>query len=429
VIDAKSPDNIVEGYLTLKGEHNVYVYVINQRKQPLMPCSPRKARVLLRDGKAKVVNRTPFTIQLLYATGETKQNITLGVDAGSKVIGLSATTPEKELYSAEVTIRNDIVGLIATRNQNRRAKRNRLRYRKPRFLNRTKGKKKGWLAPSILNKIDTHLKVIGMIHKILPITNIIVEVASFDIQKIKNPDISGKEYQQGEQLDFWNVREYILCRDGHKCHGRTGCKNKILNVHHIETRKTGGNSSSNLITLCEECHKDYHDGKLKLNLKRGASFKDATFMSIMRWAFYNRLQEIYPNTKLTYGYITKNTRITNGLDKSHRVDAKCISGNPLSKPLYSWYYIKQKRRHNRQIHRANLLKRGIRKSNQAPYEVKGFRLFDKVLFEDVECFISGRRSTGLFKIKLLDGTLIKESVKFSKLKLLQRTKGLLTERR
>jgi N6-L-threonylcarbamoyladenine synthase len=394
-----------------------------------MPCSPRKARVLLKEGKAKVVNRTPFTIQLLYATGETKQNIILGVDAGSKTIGLSATTPKKELYSAEVAIRNDVVELLATRKQNRKNRRSRLRYRKHIFLNRVKNKKKGWLAPSILNKIDAHLRVINMVYKILPVTNIIVEVASFDIQKINNPDISGKEYQQGEQLGFWNVREYVLFRDGHKCHGKNGCKNKILNVHHIETRKTGGDAPSNLITLCKECHKDYHNGKLKLNLKRGVSFKDAAFMGIMRKNFCKEIIKLYPNTKLTYGYITKNTRITNGLEKSHRVDARCISGNPIAISSDNWYHIKQKRRHNRQIHRANLLKGGIKKNNQAPYEVKGFRLFDKVLFENIECFISGRRSTGLFKIKLLDGTLIKESIKFSKLKLLQRARGLLIEER
>ena len=91
------------------------VYVINQRKEPLMPTTPCKARKLLKQGKAKVVKREPFTIQLLYATGETKQDITLGVDAGSKIIGLSATTDKQELFSAEVELRNDIVQLLSER--------------------------------------------------------------------------------------------------------------------------------------------------------------------------------------------------------------------------------------------------------------------------------------------------------------------------
>ena len=394
-----------------------------------MPTTPCKARKLLKQGKAKVVKREPFTIQLLYATGETKQDITLGVDAGSKIIGLSATTDKQELFSAEVELRNDIVDLLSTRREFRRTRRNRLRYRKPRFLNRVYSKNKGWLAPSVENKIQTHLKIISKIHEILPISKIIIEVASFDIQKIKNPDIEGEQYQQGEQLGFWNVREYVLWRDGYKCQGKKGCKNKILNVHHIESRKTGGNSPSNLITLCESCHKDYHAGKLKLNLKRGQSFKDTAFMGIMRWTFYNRLKEIYSNVKITYGYITKNTRIQNNLPKKHRIDALCISGNPNVKRLDYWYYIKQVRRHNRQIHKANILKGGKKKLNQAPYLVKGFRLFDKVKYKGEECFIFGRRSSGYFDLRKLDGTVIHRSANCKDLKLISKAKTLLWERR
>ena len=405
------------------------VFVINQRRGPLMPCSLRKARLLLRQGKAKIVKRTPFTIQLLQATGETKQEIILGVDAGSKCIGISAVTQKKEIFSAEIELRNDIVNLLSTRRQNRRTRRNRLRYRKPRFLNRVGSKNKGWLAPSIENKIDTHLKIVNGIHKMLPISKIIVEVASFDIQKIKNPNIESKEYQEGNGLGFWNVREYVFFRDGHKCKGRKGCNNKILNVHHIESRKVGGNSQENLITLCEDCHNDYHKGKLKLNLKRGKSFRYAAFMGIMRWAFYNKIKKLYSNVSLTYGYITKNTRITNNLPKEHRVDALCITGNPLVKRLQDYYYIKQVRRHNRQIHKANILKGGIKKLNQASYFIKGFRLFDKVQFEGIECFIFGRRSTGYFDLRRLDGTKVHRSASFKKLNILEIHKNLLWERR
>lgn len=197
------------------------VYILNQFGKPLMPCSASKARKLLKQGKAKVVKLEPFTIQLLYGSSGHKQEITLGVDAGSKLIGLSATTERKELYSAEVQLRNDIVDLLSTRRQNRRTRRNRLRYRKPRFLNRVKSKNKGWLAPSIENKIQTHLTVINNIHKILPVSKIIVEVASFNIQKIKNPAISGTDYQQGEQMDF-----YALCISGNPTA-------KILNYYYF----------------------------------------------------------------------------------------------------------------------------------------------------------------------------------------------------
>lgn len=198
---------------------------------------------------------------MLIATGETKQDITLGVDAENKTIGLSAAKEEKELFSAEVELRNDIVNLLSTRRQNRRSRRSRLRYRKLRFLNRVKSKRKGWLAPSIEQKIDTHINTINKMHGILSITKIVVEVTSFDIQKIKNPNIQGEEYQQGDELGFWNTREYVLFRDEHKCHGKKGCKNRILNAHHIESRKVGGDAANNLITLCEDCHRAYHSRK------------------------------------------------------------------------------------------------------------------------------------------------------------------------
>ena len=406
------------------------VYILNQNGKPLMPCKPSKARKLLRQNKAKVVKPEPFTIQLLYGSSGYKQEITLGVDAGSKAVGLSATTNKKELFSAEVQLRNDIVDLLSTRRQNRRTRRNRLRFRKPRFLNRVKSKNKGWLAPSIENKIQTHLTIVGNVHKILPVSKIIVEVASFDIQKIKNPTISSKEYQQGEQMDFWNVREYVLFRDGHQCHGKKGCKNKILNVHHVESRKTGGDSPSNLITLCEECHDDYHKGKLELNLRRGQKFKDATFMGIMRWSFYNRLKKLYPVVNLTYGYITKTIRITNNLPKEHRIDALCISGNPMVKRLVYFYLSKKVRCHNRQIHKANILKGGVKKLNQAQFEVKGFRLFDKIQYQGKLYYIFGRRNTGFFDIRTLDGTKVnKGSVSCKSFKLIERRKSLLTERR
>ena len=408
------------------------VYVLNKDGHPLMPTSRHgKVRHLLKEGKAKVIKRCPFTIQLLYDSTNYTQPISLGVDAGSKVIGLSATTNTKELFASNITIRNDIVNLLSTRRQNRRTRRShKTRYRQPRFNNRVSSKKQGWLAPSIQNKVETHLTCIKRVYDILPITNIVVEVASFDIQKIKNPSISGVEYQQGEQLNFWNVREYVLHRDNHTCQCCKGkSKDNILNVHHIESRKTGGNAPNNLITLCETCHTKYHKGLIKLpkTIKRGMSFRDAAFMGIMRWAFYNKLKTMYPNVSLTYGYITKNIRINNNLPKDHYIDARCISGHPLATPLNYVYYQKKVRCHNRQIHKNTFLKGGIRKRNQAPYVVKGFRLFDKVLYQKQECFIFGRRSTGYMDLRLLDGTRINPSASFKKLKLLEPRSNYLVE--
>ena len=395
-----------------------------------------KVRRLLRDKKAKVIRRCPFTIQLLYEP-ETAvvQDITLGVDAGSKHIGISATTEDRVLYEADVELRNDIVELLSTRRESRHARRNRkTRYRAPRFDNRRTPE--GWLAPSVRQKVDTHLKVIADVHKILPVSKVTVEVASFDTQLLKavveGKTIQGADYQQGEQLGFWNTREYVLFRDKHTCqccHGKS--KDPVLNVHHIESRKTGGDSPDNLITLCETCHTGYHKGAVKLpsSIKRGMKFNDATFMGIMRWSVYNRLKEIYSNVELTYGYKTKNTRIENNLPKEHYIDARCISDNPKAISDGVVYYQKKVRCHNRQIHKFKVNKGGLRKLNQAPYLMKGFRLWDKVLYNSEECFVQGRRSSGYFQLKKLNGTLVSASASCKKLVLVETGKHFITERR
>ena len=408
------------------------VYVISSSGQPLMPTENHaKVRILLKNKKAKVIKRCPFTIQLAYDSTAYTQEITLGVDSGSKHIGLSATTKDKVLFESDVELRNDIVDLLSTRRQNRRTRRNhKTRYRKPRFNNRKR--KDGWLAPSVQNKVDSHLTIIRKVHKILPVSKIVAEVASFDIQKIKDPDISGTEYQQGKQLGFWNIREYVLFRDGHVCQCCKGkSKDKILNVHHIESRKTGGDAPNNLITLCETCHTGHHKGTVKLpkTIHRGMSFRDAAFMGILRWSMYNKLKEIYPDVSLTYGYITKSTRIENCLPKDHYIDARCISGNPLAVSDGTVYYQKKVRCHNRQIHKNTILKGGYRKNNQAPYEVLGFRLYDKVKWKGQSCYIFGRRSTGRMDLRLLDGTKINASVGYKNLRMLEMRKNILIEER
>ena len=414
------------------------VYVLNIDGQPLMPTDRHgKVRHLLKDGRAEVVKCCPFTIRLLYDSTHYTQDIVLGVDAGSKHIGLSGTTETKELYASDVELRNDIVDLISTRRQNRRFRRNRkTRYRKARFLNRLSDKK-DWLAPSIRQKVDSHMTVVSRVCKILPVTKIIVETASFDIQKIKDPDISGTGYQHGEQLDFWNVREYVLFRDGHTCQCCKGkSKDPVLNVHHIESRKTGGDAPNNLITLCETCHKGYHSGAVQLPkaIHRGMRFKDAAFMGIMRWAFYNKLKEVYEpqdiEVSMTFGYLTKNTRIRHYLPKEHYIDARCISGHPEAIPSNEVFYQKKVRCHNRQIHKNTILKGGVRKRNQAGYLVKGFRLFDKVAYEGREYFIFGRRQSGFFDLRDLSGCKVnKGSLSYRKIGFLEPRQYYLCERR
>ena len=409
-----------------------YVYVVNKNGKPLMPTSPAKARRLLKAGKAKVIKRTPFTIQLIYGSTGYKQPITLGVDTGYKHVGLSAVSDNKELLSSEVKLRTDIVKLLSERKMYRRNRRNRLWYREARFLNRIKSKKAGWLAPSICHRLDSHIKAINFIKSILPVTEISVEAAAFDIQKIKpwraqetalagslalkDPNIQGADYQNGVQKDFWNVREYVLYRDGHICQ-HCGKSNTILNVHHIESRQTGGNSPDNLITLCEKCHKAYHNDKIKLSIKKHNSFKAETAMSILRWKIIDKLKELGNAVNVTYGYITKSIRIALKLDKSHNNDAFCIAGGNWQERTDT-YFIKFIRECNRSLFKANLLKGGKRKVNTIR-QAFGFHRFDKVLYGKIECFIHGLRSSGYFDLRLLTGEKINASAKYTKLRLIE----------
>lgn len=396
------------------------VYVQDIDGRPLMPTARHgKVRRLLKANKANVVNLCPFTIQLTYKSTDHKQPVTLGIDAGAKHIGFSATTEKEELFACETILRTDIVDLLSTRSQNRRTRRSRLRYRKPKFNNRVFSKKKGWVAPSIKQRIDSHLNEVNEIHKILPITKIVIEAAQFDTHKMKNPNISGIDYQNGEQLGFWNVREYVLFRDGHKC---SYCKGKskdlILNIHHIESRKTGGDSPSNLITLCETCHKEYHKGNIDLKVRRGKSLCGAAIMGIMKWRLYDELKSRYSNVSMTFGYITKYNRIKYGIEKSHTSDAFVISKNFNAKRIEYQYLKRLVRRHNRQIHKMKILKGGKKKNNQAPFEVFGFRLFDKVLYNNEINFIYGRRKSGNFNIRDFNGENPKD-VSYKKLKLIR----------
>jgi len=411
------------------------VYVLCKNGKPLMPTTPANARLLLKQGKAKVVKRTPFTIQLTYSSNSYKQEVVLGVDTGYKHAGLSAVSDNRELFSSEVEfnmgiieekVKNKVIKRevdavvkgLSQRRQYRKIRRYRLCYRKARFLNRG-NKKKGWLPPSVEHKLNSHIKLANFVKSILPVSEVNVEVAAFDIQKIKNPDISGVDYQNGVQKDFWNVREYVLYRDGHTCQACNGkSKDKRLNVHHIESRQTGGNRPDNLITLCQTCHKKYHAGKIELSVKKNNGFRTETFMSIVRWKLVNKLKDLGNIVNITYGYITKSARIALRLEKSHSNDAFCIAGGTMQSKLERSYFIKFVRKCNRSLFKANLLKGGRRKVNTIK-QAFGFHKFDKVLYGKIECFIYGLRSSGYFDIRHLTGEKINASVKHTNLRLVE----------
>jgi len=405
------------------------IYVLNKEGKPLMPTSRHgKVRRLLRDKAAVIVNYNPFTIQLTTETRNEVDEVSLGVDTGYRYIGLSATTKDKVLFECKAELRIDLVDNLTARRELRRTRRNRkLRYRKPRFLNRKR--EKGWLPPSIKNRLECHKTLIAKVHKFLPVGKTIVEVANFDIQKIKNPDIKGAEYQQGDQLGFWNVRAFVLYRDNYTCQccfGESG--NDKLQAHHLKQRKDGGsNAPDNLITLCDPCHNDIHAKRKTLNVDpKGKSYNAETLMNTLRKYLFRDLKEIYQNVSFTYGYITKSVRIENKLEKDHNVDARCISGNPLAKPN-GIYLFKKVRCHNRQLHKCKTLTGGIRKLNQSPYIVHGFRLFDKVKINNQIGFIYGRRQTGYFAIKNIDGKTISKSISYKKLNLVEKRKGWIVD--
>jgi len=320
---------------------NVIVYVLNKNGKPLMPCKPAKARHLLEENKAKVVTRKPFTIQLLWNCEHNIQPVKLGIDAGYQKVGISAISNKKELLSAEVTLRTDIPKKLQKRSIYRRNRRGRLWHRQPRFNNRARSK--GWLAPTIQHKLDSHLRLVEKIKKLLPITETIIEVANFDTQKIKNPDIKGEEYQQGEQLDFWNVREYVLHRDNHTCQHCNGKKkDKVLEVHHINGKaECATDRPEELLTVCKTCHDEHHNGIDIIPKKKIKNFKPETFMTTVRWKIVNALE-----CKHTYGYITKTNRIKQGLKKSHINDAFVIAGGTIQERCKP-FITKQVRRNNR----------------------------------------------------------------------------------
>jgi hypothetical protein len=325
------------------------VYVISKDGLPLMPTKRHgKVRCLLKDRLAKVVTVKPFTIQLLYETTEFKQPIIFGIDSGYQRIGFSALTEKEELLSGEVHMLEGQSERIKERSSYRRQRRSRLRYRKPKFSNRKMAE--GCLAPSIEHKLQTHIRLVEKVSRFLPITDIVVEVAAFDTQKLKDLTVEAELYQQGEQQGFWNVREYILHRDNHACQNpecTNKAKEKILQVHHIGYWK-GDRSDrpENLITLCEKCHRaeNHKEGRLLYGWQpKMNGYKAESFMSQVRWRLVNELECRY-----SYGYITKAKRVALKLEKSHANDAFVIAGGEKQKRIEP-IVIEEVRRNNRSL--------------------------------------------------------------------------------
>jgi N6-L-threonylcarbamoyladenine synthase len=390
-----------------------------------------RVRRLLQSRRAIIISYKPFTIQLTYNTPNIVQGVSLGVDTGSKHIGLSATTSKHALFEAQVELRTDISRKLALRKELRRSRRSRkTRYRPCRYLNRIARKRTGWIAPSIRYKIQAHVYWIHKICNILPITSICIETAPFHLAELYKD--TQNTIPSDPQLIFRNTRAYVKYRDQFTCqccHGRS--YDKRLHVHHIESRLTGGNSHDNLVTVCKTCHVLLHEGKIKLpaNIHSKVKFtQDASCMDIMRKTLLNAVRStINPAITCTetFGYVTECIRDNNNLPKTHTIDARCISGNPLAHPSECIWNFTKIRRNNRQLHKVTFQKHHIRKCNQTAYEVYGYRLMDTVKYNGTLCYVKGRRSRGSFSINAFDHTEIANSISYKKLTLVRHNDGYL----
>lgn len=385
------------------------VYVIDMNDNPLMPCENVVARLLLKSKKAKVLKKCPFTIKLLNETTSYTQSITLGVDTGSSHIGTSAVTNDgKVLYMSDVIVRNDIKDKMDARRRYRRSRRNRKnRYRKARWLNRKNSIKSGRFSPTMISKINSHIKEIEYVKSILPINNLVLETGTFDMHLMKNPMLHNEKYrhwgyQKGLNYGFANTKAKVLNRDNYTCQCCKGKKkSNRLEIHHVIFRSNGGSDEEdNLITLCDTCHTNLHHGNLKLNLKgiKKGSLKHATQMNSIRIQLLN----IY-ECEETFGYITKENRQNLGLPKEHYMDAVVIaSGGEKVNFKQDVLYIKQcvSCGDYRQS-------KGIRSEQRIPTnKICGFRKFDKVNYFGKEYFIKGRMSSGYAILMDIEGNKI-----------------------
>ena len=405
------------------------VYVQSVDGAPLMPCTEAKARRLLKQHCARRVRNTPFTIRLRSVVDGHVQPVSLGVDPGYRHIGLSATTDSRVLFEAVAECRTDIPKLMEKRLSLRRGRRHRrTRYREQRFDNRVRSKHRGWLAPSVEQRIGYHIHLIGFVCRLLPVSRIVVEEAKFDIHRIQNPDVEGVGYQQGPQYGFDNVKEYVRWRDDYRCrhcHGKGGPDTK-LEVHHIVQRRDGGSDRpDNLVTLCHDCHAALHRGGFTLRKPRGG-YKAPTFMGVMRRKLVERLKARYGDmVHTTFGYITRIGRTAAGLPKDHNTDARAISGNAEAKLDGIVWRIAKHRCHNRRLHREVPAKHGRRQAAQAARRVFGFGLHDRVAvtINDTTGYIAGLRIRGIFVIKDANGVTVTECT-YRRLRLLERAVGI-----
>ncbi len=424
-----------------KQEVKTYVYVLDMNGQPLMPTT-RYGKVyrLLKQKKAKVIKKCPFTIKLLY---EPETHITqacnLGVDTGSAKAGFAVyDSASKILYQSQVELRNDIKGKMDARRGYRNSRRQRkTRYRKARWLNRRNSIKKDRFSPTMISKFNGHIREIEFIKKILPITSMVLETGTFDPALMKNPNMNRHwGYQKGPNYGFENTKAKVLNRDNYTCQLCKGKhKDSKLEVHHIIFRsQNGSDDENNLITLCKTCHdklhKDFKEGKKISNLKgkTKGQLKHATQMNSIRI----QLLKNYPEAIETFGFITKANRQNLGLGKDHYIDACVVaSGGNDFVNNQEIFYKKVVGDGDRSLSMFRKIPISVPKG-----KINEYNRYDKVKYKNKTYFVNGRMSSGctilqdIFGKKPDTGYKTLGYVKTKELKLENRvSKSMITERR
>jgi RRXRR protein/HNH endonuclease len=380
------------------------VFVLSHSGKPLMPTTPRRARIFLKTRRARVVMRAPFTIQLCFETTTYTQPVTVGVDTGSQTVGIAAAANREVVFQAEMRLRTDISGKLTRRRQYRRTRRSRkTRYRAARWANRRRST--GWLAPSLRARADATVKAVRFVARVLPIRQINVEIGSFDTQKMQNPEISGVSYQQG-QLQGYLLREYLLARWQRQCaYCHTG--GVPLQVEHlVPTSRGGSDRASNLVIACDACNRRKGNrtaeefGYPEIQAQARRPLKAAAHVSSIKTAVVKLLAQQFGAARVAvrYGYETKYQRMqVLHLPKSHAYDAVAIACaiGEVVKPLTMLYQLRCVPRGNYQLYNGKYSEHKV----WAPRKVKGWKLYELVEAKGQIGYIGGRRLTGAFVVK------------------------------
>ncbi|MGL5065864.1 MAG: RNA-guided endonuclease IscB, partial [Microcoleus sp.] len=314
------------------------VFVIDTNKRPLNPIHSARARQLLTNGKAAVFRRFPFTIILKESRPEAPVSpLRLKIDPGAKTTGIALVNDAngEVVFAAELKHRGFAIrDALTSRRQLRRSRRNRkTRYRQPRFFNRTRPQ--GWLAPSLQSRIENIKTWVKKLRKLAPIAALSQELVRFDLQLMRNPDIQGKEYQQGT-LAGYETREYLLEKWGRQC-AYCGAKDLPFQIEHIHPRAKGGsNSITNLTLSCEKCNIQKGTKDLKEFLKKDPAklakilaqaqrpLADAAAVNTTRFALLEVLKTTGLPVETGSGGLTKFNRSQQKLEKTHWLDAACV---------------------------------------------------------------------------------------------------------